>query len=57
MDPNTKQIFVHSFILKVNAENKRLNACGHAINKRSNPPAITKLHNNQILSFSVLGEV
>ena len=36
MDPNTKQFFMHSFILEVHIENKRLNACGHAINKRSN---------------------
>ena len=38
MDPNTKQFFMHSFILEVHIENKRLNACGHVIKKRSNPP-------------------
>ena len=38
MDPNTKQFFMHSFIFEVHIGNKRLNACGHAINKRSNAP-------------------
>ena len=32
-DPNTKRIFMCSFILEAHIENKRLNACGHATNK------------------------
>ena len=36
---------MHSFILEVYMKNKRLNAFGHTINKRSNTP-ITKLRNN-----------
>ena len=35
---NVKQISMHSFILEVHMKNKRLNACGYTINKRSNTP-------------------
>ena len=33
MDPNTKQIFIHSYILEVHIESKRLNAGGRDTNK------------------------